>query len=175
MNNEKQVNLRSSFYILKTINKHGIKVALMVCELPAHILLHEIDFRGNFNDIIISQISQIILGLRGELPVGVLISTEKKYPEFPVNNEDLILVMFQKEYQYTTRTVAMPLTDEGHEKLQYFSNVIETNQIFKDANGIMKYKLHTDIDDRRISFQISSYETKEILSNEIDKFKSKIM
>jgi len=169
--------LQSPIWILETTNYKGVGIALVVVQIPNHIIFHMTDMAGNFDNGIIHPIQRIIFSLRGEIESNILISKEffDRCPEFPVNNEEIILVNFQKNYCYSTRNVSFFRNENVQKQLPEISNNIWTNRIFKEAKVLMKYNLQIVVNNDRFDFQLDGTGTTNFTQTEIDDFKSKLM
>ena len=174
--------LQTPLWILESIQDHGLKIRMIIIELPQHEILHYIDATGQFMEAIFNQLMQIIQTLRGNYPANVILNTKTfdKFPEFTVD-EDLILLHLQKHYYLTTKTMVIPLNKNAEEKLHLFSNNVpdtvipETNKYFKNPKILLKYNLNIIYDSDSIVFGLDGTGNKEFSPEDIKRINSKIM
>lgn len=168
--------LKTPLWILEKTNDNGLKIGMVVFELPEHKTLHFLDSNGHFQGAILNQVIQILLMLRGGAPNEGLINAKMqgKFPEFPVD-EDLLLLQFQKHYLNTTQTSCLPLTAAGEEKgADYLDNTV-TNKFFKKANFILKYTVNILIEPTNIVFSLNELGDANIDDEAVLKIKERIL
>ena len=133
LNMESQIEtLDTPMYVMDTINHEGIKLKVIVVELPVHEFLAQLDMFGHFQPAIFNQIYDTIIGLNN------LTNNNKLVKDY-----DYILLSFIKHYNMATRNIFVKdnLSDDDPELIEKYMDTLKTNNIIKNMKPIEKYKI----------------------------------
>lgn len=169
--------LSTSLWILEHKSVHNMKVRMMVMELPKHHILNAIDMSGLFMPAIVEQTVQIIQSLRGQIQPNTAFNLRlvNKFPEFSTDDDDMLILHFQKHYSGSTQNSVISLNDFSENKEKLFSNNIETNKLLKDSEFILKYNIKINLSSTFLEMSVVGTGEKDFTETEVQKIKSTMM
>ena len=145
----KDTKLETPIWVLDDINNDNLKILPLICELPTNELFSRLEFSGTFNDAIINQLVGLIRQLQGHIPYGGIQKVDFK-PTIN-DNYDVILLMLQKHYSGSTRTLALALNDKGNNDIEKYDNTY-TAKFYKEGTLSNKHNVSLNLTDGVIRF-----------------------
>ncbi len=137
-------------WIMKTIiTEDKLKICPIICEIPKSDLMTKLHISGQFNQAIVRQMIMIIGQLRGNHPSGSICQVDFK----PIleDNYDLILLMFQKKFCFSTQTVVLATKVLDKEIIKKYNNNLITKSLFKKSESNIKLDIRTITNNSLIS------------------------
>lgn len=174
--------LDAPLWMLEPITRLGLKILLLIVELPDHDLLRIVDATGKFREAIVDQWIPIVQVMRGNPPPeGFLMNVDilDKEPPLKVPGIDVVIIQFQKHYMGSTKNVVL-FEDREMDTEQMRSlldDTKETNVFFKSGTFAGKIDLQVTISrderGRILTFSASEFELKkEFTEDEVSNVKS---
>ncbi|CAO3643532.1 unnamed protein product [Cunninghamella blakesleeana] len=165
----------ATLWVLEPTTVEGIKISLVICELPdLPILAHFDKTMGVFNDAIGSQILKMVNTLRGEFENNTFVDALRMESLRVMDaTEDFLILHFQKDYLRTTSNMVVRYKQVSGD-VQFLGNNITTNRFLKDAAFKTKCSVKVVMNDGALYFALNStkdpYTVQDVLN-----VKAKIM
>lgn len=164
-----ETKIETPMWELDDIQDSGLNILPLICELPSDPLFSKLEFTGQFNDAIINQLVNLIRQLQGHMPSGGLMKMDFKATL--KDDYDMILIMLQKDYSCSTRTLALALNDKGNEDISKYDNEY-TAKFYKNGTISQKHDVSLDLRDGVIRF--AYFGKKNITDDDTTRLKKKI-
>jgi hypothetical protein len=166
-------------YVMEMINDNGIKILPVICVLPDRNIFKVIDENGEFYPAIFQQIHPIINAIKGNISVNTIINTDVLDENGDIscnipNDEDVLLVLFIKDYRGSTQTFP-GFSNDIVENDERFIDCNITNQYFKNATFLRMFNVQFMFNDNLIQFGLYNHEgTTDVDPEIINKIKNRI-
>jgi len=165
----KNTKIETPMWELNDIHNDSLKILPLICELPYNELFSRLEFSGTFNDAIINQLVTLIRQLQGHTPSGGIAKIDFKAT---LNDDyDIILIMLQKHYSGSTRTLALALNEKGNDDISKYDNEY-TAKFYKNGNISKKHNVSLNLTKKVIRF--AYFGPDKVTEKDIARLKSKI-
>ena len=107
-------------WILEPYTHSGLKICPIICQLPNSTVLRDIQLKGQFNEVIVKQMINVLYQFQGRpLPGSPLVA---KFKPFMDSDYDIFIVMFQKDFIQSSQTVVLATRRIDKDLLAKFNN-----------------------------------------------------
>ena len=116
-------------WILKSYTHSGLKICPIICQLPNSTTLRNIQLKGQFNEIIVKQMINVLYQFQGRpLPESPAIA---KFKPFMDSDYDVFIIMFQKDFIQSCQTVVLATKHIDKDLIDKFNNNKVNSAILK--------------------------------------------